>query len=279
MSKILLFKFDEELLNAKIIKRPSAQCKTPYVADIIYKNNDETINTLAHTPALGCCGLTDKDSEVLISRKKNPKVCSHCVEISIMYEKGNKILIGCNPKMAETLMEQCIINNVIQNLSHVKKYQREKKFLNSRFDFWGIDENDCEFILEVKNVPLANYEDITDKELKKMDFSNRAYNSKIAYFPDGYRKKKNDVVSPRALKHIIELEKIKIEKKDKIRCILCFIIQRNDIACFQASNLDLTYKETLKKASENGVEVMPIIIEWNELGEAYYVNRTIPFFL
>ena len=56
MSKILLFKFDEGLLNAKIIKRPSAQCKTPYVADIIYKNNDETINTLAHTPALGCCG-------------------------------------------------------------------------------------------------------------------------------------------------------------------------------------------------------------------------------
>ena len=241
MEKTLLFKFDETLSEAKIVKRPSAQCKTPYVADIIYNENGSSLNTLAHTPALGCCGLTDKNSEVLISRKKNPKVCSHCVELSVLYEKDHKIIIGCNPKMAETLMEQCIINNVIHNLSRVKKYQREKKFLNSRFDFWGIDENDCEFILEVKNVPLANYEDVTDKELKKMDFTDRTYNSKIAYFPDGYRKKKNDVVSPRALKHIIELEKIKIEKKDKIRCILCFIIQRNDIALFQASNLDMIY--------------------------------------
>ena len=279
MSKILLFKFDEGLLNAKIIKRPSAQCKTPYVADIIYKNNDETINTLAHTPALGCCGLTDKDSEVLISRKKNPKVCSHCVEISIMYEKGNKILIGCNPKMAENLVEECIKKNVITSLSHVKSYKREQKFMNSRFDFCGVDSNGCDFILEVKNVPLANYEDVTEKELKKMDFTDRCYDSKVAYFPDGYRKKKSDVVSPRALKHIQELEKIKIEKKHEIRCILCFVIQRNDISSFQASNLDPTYKEALKSAYNNGVEVLPIIIEWTKKGEAYFIDKEIIFYI
>ena len=90
-------------------------------------------------------------------------------------------------------------------------------------------------------------------------------------------KKKGDVVSPRALKHITELEKIKLEKKDKIRCIICFIIQRNDIEYFQASNLDLTYKETLKRANDNGVEVLPLSIEWNEVGEAYFNHRKIPF--
>ena len=29
-----------------------------------------------------------------------------------------------------------------------------------------------------------------------MDFSERPYNSKISYFPDGYRKKVKDTVSP-----------------------------------------------------------------------------------
>ncbi len=271
----LLFKFSEHLVEANIIKRPSAICKTPYVADIIYENT----NTLAHTPALGCCGLTDKGSTVFISPKENPKTCSHTVELSRIIDKGHEIIIGCNPKMAENLVEECIKKNVITSLSHVKSYKREQKFMNSRFDFCGVDSNGCDFILEVKNVPLANYEDVTEKELKKMDFTDRSYDSKVAYFPDGYRKKKGDVVSPRALKHIQELEKIKIEKKDEIRCILCFVIQRNDISSFQASNLDPTYKQALKSAYNNGVEVLPVIIEWTKEGEAYFIDKEIIFYI
>ena len=91
--------------------------------------------------------------------------------------------------------------------------------------------------------------------------------------------KKGDVVSPRALKHIQELEKIKIEKKDEIRCILCFVIQRNDISSFQASNLDPTYKQALKSAYNNGVEVLPIIIEWTKEGEAYFIDKEIIFYI
>ena len=33
----------------------------------------------------------------------------------------------------------------------------------------------------------------------------------MSYFPDGYRKNANEPVSPRALKHIEELEKITLE--------------------------------------------------------------------
>ena len=36
---------------------------------------------------------------------------------------------------------------------------------------------------------VADYVDCLDKEKKHMDFSDREYNSKISYFPDGYRKK------------------------------------------------------------------------------------------
>ena len=41
----------------------------------------------------------------------------------------------------------------------------------------------------------------------KNEIKNKKFNDKIAYFPDGYRKNSTDVVSPRALKHIEELEK------------------------------------------------------------------------
>jgi hypothetical protein len=34
-------------------------------------------------------------------------------------------------------------------------------------------------------------------------------NSKIGYFPDGYRKKQSETISPRALKHIKELTALK----------------------------------------------------------------------
>ena len=279
--KTLIYRFENELSIAEIIKRPSAKCKTPYVADIriIKENNEYEDETMGHTPALGCCGLTDKKSIVCVSKKINPKKCSHTVELSILKERDHDIVIGCNPKMAENLFEYCLRMNLIENLSHVEEYKREKTFLNSRFDFWGRDKNNCEFICEIKNVPLAVYEDIPEKEYKKKDYSDRNVNTKIAYFPDGYRKKKNDVVSPRALKHIEELEIIKLEKGNNIRCIISFVIQRNDINSFQASNLDPIYKKAFKKAINNGVEVIPIIVEWTKTGEAYFINRDIPVFL
>ena len=73
-------------------------------------------------------------------------------------------------------------------------------------------------------------------------------------------------MSPRALKHIQELEKLKIEKGDELRAIICFMIQRSDISCFQASNLDMTYKKALYNAYLNGVEILPLVVEWNKLG-------------
>ena len=119
-----------------------------------------------------------------------------------------------------------------------------------------------EFVLEVKTVPLAKYHD--------------EVNSMVSYFPDGYRKSKKHVVSPRALKHIQELEQLKSEKKDKIRTILCFVIQRNDTNYFQPSNDDIIYKTALKKGYDNGVEIIPIAFEWDKNSNCYFVNKHIP---
>jgi DNA-binding sugar fermentation-stimulating protein len=270
-----------DLVEGVIIKRPSKYIKTPYVADIKIDSNDSTI--LGHTASLGCCGLADNGANVLIApvpkTKKNTVSeklhCEYRVYLSIFREKENEQIIGIYPKLAEDLTESAIKKNLLTKLLNVKTYKRETKIfvpnlVDSRFDFSGIDENGIPFIMEVKNVPLADYEDVTEKERKKLSFDNREINSKVAYFPDGYRKKSNDPISPRALKHINELALIK--RMSKTRCIMCYVIQRIDVDRFQPSIIDPVYREAFIEAMNSGVEIITMVVQWNRSGEAHFIK-------
>ena len=288
MSQTLLLKLDG-LIEGLVVKRPSKYIKTPYVADVkCIDTNDEV---LAHTAALGCCGLADVSATVLMtvspSSKSIPKnkanmKCSHTIYLSVVHEQ----IIGIHPKLAETLVENALISNLLSRLCNIRSYRREVAIciedkVDSRFDFSGIDCNGVPFIMEVKNVPLADYEDVSAKDRIKMDFSGRDYNSKVAYFPDGYRKKVTDTVSPRALKHIKELTIIKQESNsDKnIRCIMCYVIQRTDVNRFQPSVIDPEYRAAFKTAVEAGVEVITMVVSWNREGEAHFVRDDLPLTL
>lgn len=224
------------MIRGTIVKRPSKHCKSPYVADVLLENGEEVI---AHAPSLGCCGLCEKGSIVYMIPLDKGKICTY----SIWLSETNKILVGIYPKNAEKMVET-YIDHIIPN---VIKLEREKKILNSRFDFVGIDGDNRPFILEVKSVPLCE--------------------NNIAYFPDGYRKKKTDVVSPRALKHVQELEKM---KQENYRCILCFVVQRDDASSFTISDKDILYKDAVYKAIKNGVEVIAIKIAWDTNGNHSY---------
>lgn len=228
------------MIRGTILKRPSKQCKSPYVADVLLDTGEEVV---AHAPSLGCCGLCEKGSVVHMVPLEKGKICTY----SIWLSEQNKIYVGIYPKNAERIV-QTHMNHIVPNF---KKVQREKKILNSRFDFVGIDEHDKPFILEVKSVPLCE--------------------DKIAYFPDGYRKKKNDVISPRALKHIQELQKM----SDTHRCILCFVIQREDAEYFTISDKDMIYKNVIIEAKQHGVEVVAIQIKWDTNKNYHYMNKLV----
>ena len=278
-----------DLILVKIVSRPSKVCKTPYVADI--ELEDGTI-VQAHCASLGCCGLCEKDCYVYASPMKSncaqskSKVCSYKIYLANFCEEKvisdliitNNQLIGIDPKLAETLVENALTQNYLKTLTHIRTYKREVCLLNSRFDFAGIDEHGKYFVLEVKNVPLADYADVSSVERKKMvkngDFANVDINKKISYFPDGYRKKKGEVVSERALKHINELAEISHSKI--IRPIICFVIQRTDVSSFQASLLDPIYKTAFNDAISQGVEVIVLVVSWNAQGEASFVTCELP---
>lgn len=264
----LMLKIDN-LTEGTVIKRPSAYIKTPYVADILEINEQKSV--LGHTASLGCCGLADSGASILMSpvpksnKKKDKISCEYRVYLSIIREKDNEIIVGIYPKLAEELTETALKNNLLSKLQNVRRFKRETSIyvegkVDSRFDFSGIDCNGVPFIMEVKNVPLADYEDITAKDRKGKCYDDRAYNSKVAYFPDGYRKKSTDPVSPRALKHIKELTLIKNESKT--RCIMCYVIQRTDVDRFQVSIIDPIYREAVKEAIESGVEIITMVVKW-----------------
>ena len=270
-----------ELVEGTIVKRPSKLVRSPYVADVIINNNE----ILAHTASLGCCGLCEAGSSILFVPMKtkkseaDTKKCVYSAQLSILNEKNNEIIIGIHPKLAELLVENCLRKNYLSILKYVKKYKRETTIfvenkVDSRFDFTGIDKNNVPFIMEVKNVPLADYEDICAKDRKNKCYDDRPYDSKVAYFPDGYRKKSTEPVSPRALKHIRELTLIK--KESITRCIMCYVIQRPDVNCFQPSIIDPQYREAVKEAIEAGVEIITLVIKWTRDGEAYFVKDDLP---
>lgn len=259
------------VIRGKVISRPSKHCKTPYVADVLIEDPEtgEEMEVIAHSPSLGCCGLVEKGKYVYVTKHEKPKTCSHVVHLAEIQEKGFTFMVGVHPKSAEKIARLCIENNCIDGLHNVCNLESEKTFLNSRFDFCGKDETGRNFILEVKSVPCADYEDIFAKERKSRNYESWAYDSKIAYFPDGYRKKVTDTVSPRALKHIQELKQLKFENPE-LRTILLFVIQRNDIVYFQASNIDPIYKNAVKEAYMAGVEILPIVVNWDEHGKCRF---------
>ena len=270
----------EHLIEGEVIKRPSKYIKTPYVADIKVDSTNDMI--LGHTASLGCCGLADIGASILMApvpknkNKNSDKIhCEYRVYLSIIREKNREIIVGIYPKLAEQLTESALKNNLLSKLLNVRTYKKETKIyvpglVDSRFDFTGIDENGIPFIMEVKNVPLADYEDVTAKDRKKMNFDSRDINSKVAYFPDGYRKKTTDTVSPRALKHINELSLIK--RMSKTRCIMCYVIQRTDVDRFQPSIIDPEYREAFKEAVNSGVEIITMVVQWTREGDAYFIK-------
>lgn len=268
-------------VQGTVVKRPSAQCKSPYMADVMmFSESGETAREiLAHTPSLGCCGLVEKNSHVILSTVESATAkSSHRVELSIHEEGEHMEIVGVNPKLSEVIAEECLKQNCIDGLNNVHSYKREVTFLNSRFDFAGIDENGREFVMEIKTVPLADYVDAPKKEkkklLKELPDDQKQFNKKIAYFPDGYKKTNTALVSPRALKHIQELQEL-AETTDK-RCIMCYMVQRSDATSFQPSNIDPLYRHAVQTAWKNGVEIKTVQVKWDETGRCIFVRNDLP---
>ncbi len=266
-----------KLYKAKVLARPSKFCKSPYLADVTVYDEESNIieeNVMAHSPALGCCGLISENTYVLCTKSASEKnkskyVIHHVLQTYMNSEKLEKDftifhndVIGVNPMLANPIVKSLLLQNKINEFQNIMDLKAEVTVGESRFDFTFVNEKGQRVYLEVKNVPLADVLDVTEKERKKLDLSNFDFSKKIGIFPDGYRKNKEEPVSPRALKHVNHLKAIHLENPDVV-CALVFLIQRSDVEYFKPSSLDPVYQKAVYDAVDSGVLVLPLCVTWN----------------
>jgi len=250
-----LYSLPKALIRATVIARPSKKVKSPYLADI----NIDGKEYLCHSGALGCSGHIVPGSIVWVLEK--PTTTAKSTHEIYLIEQAGGTLIGCHPLVANKIAQQYLKSHL-----SMKDICAEKKINDSRFDFTAKCD-DKPTIIEVKTVPIADYYDGTTKEVQAYLASKAAATpttlERIAIFPystvAGKRSVKKEPLSERALKHVQSLTELITTYK----CMLLFIIQRNDVSKFCISKLDIQYKEACVKALAAGVIIKAISVRWD----------------
>nr|WP_319397373.1 DNA/RNA nuclease SfsA [uncultured Carboxylicivirga sp.] len=193
-----------------------------FLSDILLDNGEVVVAHCTNSGSMKSC--IEENAEVYLSPASDPKRKTRYTWEMI---KINNRWIGINTLHPNRIAFEAIKNNEIPQLSGYEHVQREVKVGNSRIDIMAQNPDETCFI-EVKNVT--------------MKVGNRAL------FPDA--------VTTRGKKHLEELIQL---KKEGIRAVMLYIIQRMDVDTFgPAVDIDPDYAKTLKLAYSQGVEIIAL---------------------
>lgn len=138
--------------------------------------------------------------------------------------KGN-MLVNMDSQVPNAAVFQALKENKIEGFKDLKHIKREVQFGNSRFDIYFESEYEKGFI-EVKGVTLED--------------------NNIARFPDA--------PTIRGTKHVLEMIEV---VKQGYRGIIFFLIQMKGPKTFKPNwEMDKTFSDAIKLASESGVEII-----------------------
>lgn len=210
-----------------------------FLTDVELEDGSIVIAHCTNSGSMKTC--LEEGAPVYLSPVNNPKRKTRFTWEMIYMNKG---WIGINTMIPNLLVYEAILANQIDKLSGYTSVKREVKFGDSRFDIYTENEHEKCFI-EVKNVTM------------KVD--------NFAHFPDAK--------TTRGKKHLKTLIEV---KKQGMRAVMVYIIQRIDIDTFgPAWDIDPEYAETLVKAYNNGVEIIPLMVK---VSPTYIViDKEIPF--
>lgn len=310
----------------RIINHPSRFFPSDLISDVFLIKDGRP--ALVYTPSLECTGLVASGIDVLVAYCQDDyempygDKCTYTIFLSIFKEnEENEQVIGINPKIAMELMESVIEKDLISVLPHVRYCKRNVAMkmegkIDSCFSFAGMCEDNIPFIMEVSNVPFAEYNHGGDSapsapvggSTPSAPVSGKADASSINELlvtaspetgveggipPTGVEgaEPPDEEMSPYDLKTAYFPEKGKkatpemlkkireltlIKKESVTRCILGFIIERTDIHRFEISLYDDEYRMAVKKAIETGVDIVPVVVSWTKEGVAFFVTDELP---
>lgn len=211
------------LFKTKLIRGRLIRRYKRFLADIeLY---DGTVVTAHCTNSGSMKSCIEEGAPVYISPVSNPNRKTKYTWEMIYINNG---WVGINTSNPNLLAYEAIKSGSIDKLKGYTTVKREVKFGDSRFDIFAENNTDKCFV-EVKNV--------TYKE------------GKYALFPDA--------VTTRGKKHLKTLIEV---KKQGIRAVMLYIIQRTDVEVFApAGEIDPEYTKALKTASEQGVDIIALV--------------------
>jgi sugar fermentation stimulation protein A len=222
------------LLKGTLIRRYKR-----FMADVRLRNGHIVT---AHCPNSGSMkACSEPGRPVYLSRHNSPKrKLKYTWEMIEMPAS----LVGVNTLVPNRLAKASIEAGAVPELSRYDSIRTEVKYgQNSRIDLL-LESGGEKCFVEVKNCTLVSDD--------------------IAYFPDA--------VTSRGLKHLVELQK-QVQKGH--RAVMFYMVQRMDAELFRpADHIDAAYGRELRKAVQNGVEILVFDVAVDLEGIA--LNRPLP---
>jgi DNA-binding sugar fermentation-stimulating protein len=279
------------ITEAKVLRRPSFKCPTVgELSDVLITRDNRVV--LAHTPSLSCGGLVETGTSVFVAPcppeehelyiSTNGEQFTHSIFLAYFKEgkitelgPENEQVICINPLVSLEIMESAIEKNLMRMLPPVKQFKRNVPMfleakIDSVFSFVGMCEDGRPFVMEVNNVPFAEYHHGLPNAFSQFTTiaPENDYTSKSAYFPE----KNTD--SRQMIKKINELATI--ARESSVRCIITYVIERTDIDKFELSAYDEPYRLAIIKAVQSGVCLMPVVVGWLNDGNAIFITDELP---
>lgn len=248
------------LLEVEVVKRPSSVIKSPYVADVRFP--DGRIG-LAHTPGLGCCGLVETGRRILVSQKPaDSSSKTECTaQIAICEDSEGTFYNGIHP-----MVSQHAAAGLLSILDPEATWESEVRIDDqTRIDYVGRRPDGRKVYVEVKNSMISLETAKPRKERK-------------AVFPEGFRKKKGDPVSPRAVKHAYTLAGL-ATNPETAGAFLLFTVPRTDCGDGMTINTrDPIYYAAVLAAIRAGVQVRAFALDF-AIDGTIRLHKEVPFYI
>lgn len=193
-----------------------------FLADIRLDSGEIITAHCTNSGSMKSC--LENNAEVYISPVNDPK---RKTKFTWEMIKINGDWVGIHTGNPNKIAFELIKKGEINQLKGYTEVKREVTFQDSRFDIMAKNDIETCFV-EVKNVTLKE--------------------GSYALFPDA--------VTVRGKKHLETLIQV---KQQGMRAVMLYVIQRMDVSVFApAKEIDPEYSLTLKRAYENGVEIIPV---------------------
>jgi DNA-binding sugar fermentation-stimulating protein len=253
-----LYSFPKPLVGVTVVKRPSASIKSPYVADVRY---DDGRLALCHTPGLGCCGLVEAGRRIYVSAGSAGSKTECVAQIAECHDDEGMFYNGIHP-----MVSQSAARGLLRHISSSATWNAEVVVEEgTRLDYVGVLPTGKKIYVEIKNA-MVSLEETKPRADRR------------AVFPEGFRKKVGEPVSPRAVKHAQVLQRL-LNEPDTEACYLLYTVPRTDCGDGMTINVrDPIYYSAVRDAVRAGVRIRSFALSYS-LDGTVTLDRELPFYL